>query len=374
MNYTALILGGGPAGAAAATVLARAGIDLLLVDAGTEALFRVGESLVPSAKALLKELGLWDAFIADGHIPCYGNYSAWGSSTISETDFIRSPYGHGWHLDRARFDATLRRTAAEAGAVLMQGARLLRFEREGDGWRVMMKRDGEIEELTCKWLLDCTGRSRRIATALGVERQFADRLIAFHARFRQEEGSAADRESRTLVESVPQGWLHTALLPGAERIVTLFTDPDTSLRRDARDREGFLEAIAESLHVARLLKEHRYAIIEEPHATDARSSRLDRFHGDGWLAAGDAATAFDPLSSQGIISALYSGLKAGTALVAHLAGDAGALDRYDMQISAVYERFLEERRKYYAMERRWPESGFWSVRGAGGVVLQSEMI
>lgn len=373
MNHTVSIIGGGPAGAAVAIALARAGIDALLVDAGTEGAFRAGESLVPAAKGILRELDLWEAFTADGHLPCYGNYSAWGSSRIAETDFIRSPYGHGWHLDRARFDAMLRGRAAEAGARMLDDTRLLRFEREGEEWRVMMKRDDEIVERTCAWLLDCTGRSRRIVTALGVERRYADRLIAFHARFRQEEGSAADRESRTLVESVPQGWLHTALLPGAERVVTLFTDPDTSWRRSARAREGFLDAIAGSLHVARHLREHRYAIIEDPRAVDARSSRLDRFHGEGWLAVGDAATTFDPLSSQGILSALNSGLKAGTALAAHLGGDRDALVHYDAEIDAIYERFIEARQAYYRMERRWPESPFWRARGVEGSRIADQL-
>jgi 2-polyprenyl-6-methoxyphenol hydroxylase-like FAD-dependent oxidoreductase len=79
----------------AACVLTRAGVDVLLVDARPPAGFQVGESLVPAARNILLELGLWERFLGSGHVPCYGNVAAWGSSELVEMDFIRSPYGHG---------------------------------------------------------------------------------------------------------------------------------------------------------------------------------------------------------------------------------------------------------------------------------------
>ncbi len=49
----------------------------------------MGESLVPVARTLLGELGAWDRFQTDGHLPCYGNESLWGSATVQSTDFIK---------------------------------------------------------------------------------------------------------------------------------------------------------------------------------------------------------------------------------------------------------------------------------------------
>jgi flavin-dependent dehydrogenase len=88
---------------------------------------------------------------------------------------------------------------------------------------------------------------------------------------------------------------------------------------------------------------------------------LERFHGEGWLAAGDVAIALDPLS-QGILSALYSGLKAGEAVIGSLAGDREALLQYDVSILKLYTQFLRDRRHYYGIERRWPASLFWQTR------------
>ena len=93
VTYDIAVIGGGRAGAAAARMLAAGGCRTLLVDRPGRR--RMGESLPPAARTLLGELGAWDRFQTDGHLPCYGNESLWGSSTVHSTDFIRTPYGHG---------------------------------------------------------------------------------------------------------------------------------------------------------------------------------------------------------------------------------------------------------------------------------------
>jgi flavin-dependent dehydrogenase len=362
VDYTVAVIGGGPAGAVAARVLAQAGIDNLLVDARSPEGFRVGESLVPAARTILTELGLWDRFLSGNHVPCYGNMAAWGSSELVEMDFIRSPYGHGWHLDRPRFDLMLQDMAVEAGATLCRPARLTWFRRCRTAWRVALQTCQGCREVDVNWLLDCSGRSYRIARNLRLDRHYADRLLAFYARFRPDPGGVVDQDSRTLVESVPQGWFHTALLPSGERLVTYFTDAGTPWVKEATSQEGFLALIQHTVHIAQKLETHGYTTIAKPQPTDARSSRLERFHGEGWLAAGDAAIALDPLSSQGILSALYSGLKAGKAAIGALAGDGEALLRYDISLLKLYTQFLRDRLLYYGMERRWPKSLFWQAR------------
>ena len=324
--------------------------------------FRVGESLVPAARTILTELGLWERFLDSGHVPCYGNVAAWGSYELVEMDFIRSPYGHGWHLDRSCFDLMLQDMAVEAGATLSKPARPTGFRRCGTTWRIALQTLQGCREVNVDWLLDCSGRSYRIARNLGLARHYADRLLAFYARFQPDPRAVVDQDSRTLVESVPQGWFHTALLPSGERLVTCFTDAGTPWAKAATSREGFLTLIQDTVHIAQKLDTHGYTTTAKPQPTDARSSRLERFHGEGWLAAGDAAIALDPLSSQGILSALYSGLKAGKAVIGYLAGDREALLQYDSSILKLYTQFLRDRRLYYSAERRWPESLFWQTR------------
>jgi flavin-dependent dehydrogenase len=94
----------------------------------------------------------------------------------------------------------------------------------------------------------------------------------------------------------------------------------------------------------------------------AASHCLDRAAGDGWIAVGDAACAFDPLSSAGIVTGLRSGLEAARE-IAGIAGTAGSAPaEYDARVQRRFAAYLDGRREQYALEARWPESAFWQRR------------
>ena len=356
-SYDVVIAGGGPAGSAAALVLARAGRRVLLADDSAPGAFRIGEGLAPAARRILRELGVLERVAADGHLPCPGNTSAWGSPELASTDFIFNPDGPGWHLDRARFDASLRAAAREAGAVVREGVRMAGAERAGGGWRVSL---AEGEAACCAWLVDATGRRAALARRHGAARVQDDALVAFFARFRAPDASA-DRDARTMVEAAPDGWWYTARVPEGRRVVAFLTDGDLADRALLEPAE-FARRLTGTEHVVDALAAHGYAFEERPRGADAGSARLDRVAGDGWLAAGDAAVSFDPLSSQGILTALYTGMRAGEAVAAHLAGDAGALDAYAARLEEVYATYLQNRLEFYGYEARWADHPFWARR------------
>jgi len=365
-RFHAVVAGGGPAGAAAALALARGGRGVLLVDDRARDAFRIGEALAPAALPLLRDLGVLARVLADVHLPRHGNLSSWGSPGLHASDFIFDPNGHGFSLDRARFDASLRDAAEEAGARVHAGARVASAERDGDGWRVLLRSpEGAGQAVSCEWLVDATGRSSALARQHGAVRVHADRLVAFWARFAA--AREGDRDTRTMVEAAPGGWWYTALVPGGERVVAWLTDADLADRAALLSEEGFAAAVAESRHVSAALRAYGYSISGRPRGADAGSSRLDRFTGDGWIAAGDSALAFDPLSSQGILTALYTGLRAGQALDAHLAGDAGALAAYAARLEEIHRAYEENRAVFYGYEARWADLPFWLRRAPASV-------
>ncbi|HEU0051974.1 MAG TPA: NAD(P)/FAD-dependent oxidoreductase [Longimicrobium sp.] len=360
-RFHALVAGGGPAGAAAALALARGGRRVLLVEGRPRPSFRIGESLAPAARALLRDLGALDRFMADGHLARHGNLSAWGAPRVHASDFIFEPHGHGWQLDRARFDASLRACAAEAGAVLRVGTRVARTARDGDGgWEVTLRSADRDEVARCDWLVDATGRSAALAREHGAARVRHDGLVAFFARFRP--AREGDRDARTLIESAPDGWWYTALVPGGERVVAWLTDADLADRAALLAVEGFVAMLDRSLHVSEVLRKYDYAIAGRPVGADAGGARLERFVGEGWIGAGDAALSFDPLSSQGILTALYTGMRAGEAIHAHLAGDAEALPAYAERLEEIHRAYRENHAVFYGYEARWRELPFWSRR------------
>jgi flavin-dependent dehydrogenase len=141
---------------------------VVLVERQRQSPPRIGEALPPAARRLLNDMGLIDEFIAQGHVPCYGNRSIWGRTAPAETDFLRDPDGHGWHLDRARFDAWLRHTAVTRGAMPLMPARLLSIRRGDEGWQVRIATSGGEQIVSAAFAIDAGGRSAPLARQIGA--------------------------------------------------------------------------------------------------------------------------------------------------------------------------------------------------------------
>jgi flavin-dependent dehydrogenase len=116
-----------------------------------------------------------------------------------------------------------------------------------------------------------------------------------------------------------------------------------------------------------------YQLTTPPRVRAAGSGRLEPAAGDGWLAVGDAAAAFDPLASHGIGAALEGGLRAAAAIRARSDGDRAALAAYAEHTRRAHARYQRLWLDYYAQERRWPDAPFWRRRhvARSGYALRS---
>jgi flavin-dependent dehydrogenase len=94
----------------------------------------------------------------------------------------------------------------------------------------------------------------------------------------------------------------------------------------------------------------------------AGSSRLSQNAGDGWFAAGDAAISFDPLSGQGLITAMRGGQRAAQAILETMSGNKSAQSTYAEALEELARDYHIKKSRYYSAETRWPDSPFWQRR------------
>jgi flavin-dependent dehydrogenase len=177
---------------------------------------------------------------------------------------------------------------------------------------------------------------------------------------------AQDRDCTTLLEAVHDGWWYTTPVPGHRRVVAFLTDSDLMPPPAARTGRKWHERLAQAPHIRDRVASSGCRLHSRPPILDAAVAHLDHPAGCGWVAAGDAAVSFDPLSSQGMLTSFAMGQGAGHAVAAMLThGEQQPLIRWGAEYARLLEAHLRLQAAYYALECRWPTAPFWARRHNG---------
>jgi len=360
------IVGGGPAGAAVALSLARGRptAEIALFDAGGgEDGIKIGETVPGAATPVLARLGASAALTDIAHLPCPGGIAVWGSDRPGHNDSWTHLDGRAYHLDRNAFDAALLHRVEAAGIAVHAGHRL-----RGVAWRdtallLRFTLDGGGETTVCAdRVVDASGPAGVVARRLGIYRNVLDDLLSLSAIVDLPPGH--DVPGRTLLEAVPEGWWYAARLPGELAILSFFTDQWTLADRDPRVPTDWQTLFRETRWLrGRFPPAIAGTAPARIHIRAAGSHLLSEVVGDRWLAVGDAASRYDPITSAGITKSLLQGEAAGDALARHLAdgGDA-PLSVYRETVFRDFERYAALRRHLYDLETRFQNEPFWRRR------------
>lgn len=360
--YDVVVLGGGPAGSATAISLTLRGTArILVVESSRYEGSRIGETIPPDTRLVLEELGVWDDFVNESHEPCLGSCSSWGDAKLGYNDFLFNPFGNGWHLDRRRFDLFLAKKTGEFGAEVRTCTKFISAERIGrEGFRLRLEADkGQTQIVTARFVVDAMGMHSGFARQMGAKKRFLDRLTCVSAFF--ELANASSFSQLTMLEAVEYGWWYAAKLPNALLAVALASDPELIRRASLNRKDEWLACLTKTRHISANVAD--CSLIEDNlRVCTAPSLLLDNAVGDGWLAVGDAASTYDPISSQGIYKALSNGVEAAEIIAAFLVGDVERLSDYHSSVASRFEDYLANRNYFYGMEQRWSASPFWSKR------------
>ncbi|MEN8374282.1 MAG: FAD-dependent monooxygenase [Gemmatimonadota bacterium] len=322
LDADVVVVGAGPAGASAATWLARAGVAVLLVDRAVFPRAKpCGDCLSPAATDVLGRLGVLDAVLA--HAP--GRLRGWRlrSPSGAALPVPFPPGANGLVIERRALDAMLVAGARAAGAQMLDGVRVVDLVAGGPGEVLGVRTiggDGKRRELRCRAVVGADGLRSVIATRLGVVRRPA-KLRKFSLTAHLPALAGADRSAAGSGRHVGSLCLGDGLCVGAAPVaarsasegpqsprwnVTLVADADRFGRLAARDPYAFYREAVGAV-----------AGRERPYSwpggrpTLLASGPFDRpvraVAGRGWALVGDAAGYYDPFTGQGIYQALAGG-------------------------------------------------------------------
>ncbi len=272
-----LVVGAGPAGLTVARLLALKGRKVLVADAGAPAMKRL-ELLAPSSLCTVAAVGL-ESLLHDPAIarPCLGIRRKQDDPVDEYEDFFRHPYRVGYVVNRARFDERLRRYAEAAGIEFCR-ARVTGIASNGRG---LHAQPGEGPPRLLPFtgtIIDATGRAAMIARRRGARRTVHDRVVAELIEETFDDSTAAP-PSWLDYESKGSSWSYRIRGPCGHT-------QTWCVRRSGK---------AEGKDLVRV---------------DASTRSLSQAAGQNWIAVGDAAISFDPITSQGLYNALSSALVA----------------------------------------------------------------
>jgi flavin-dependent dehydrogenase len=350
-----LVIGGGPAGAVAARLLAQWGHAVQVLARPVDGSRGLAESLPPSTRKLLAAVGVLDAVEGAGFYRTSGNTVWWGSSARRVERFDPSGDALGFQVFRPDLDACLLACAEQAGARVSRGAVAQRVQLDmEDGVRVAVAGDHRPSHTTARLVLDCTGRSGVVARQGFRRHEGGRRMQALIGIWQRDERWPLEDETHTLVESCGDGWAWSVPVSPQRRHVGVMVDGAVSrLVKGPRLADVYAAQLARTRELASLM---RGARLDHVWACDASIYAASSYAGPTHLLVGDAASFIDPLSSFGVKKALAS------AWLAAVAAHTALVD--DGRRSMAFDFFERRERQVYAAHRRRAESLAADARSA----------
>ena len=415
-----IVIGGGPGGSAAATMLARQGWQVLLLEREHFPRPHIGESLLPASIPILEELGVLPAVESAGFLKKWGATMVWGrdkqpwSWYFGETN---RRYPHSYQVWRPLFDQLLLDNAAAQGVTVRQGCQVTQvlFETsapsnppesrpagdsahpelvEGwgqpadnpahparnpshsdhpelvEGWGKIVgvqfrDESGIVSTISAPFVLDASGQSALLGRQLNLRRwDESFRNLAVYAYYAEAGRLDPPAEGNIFIESYANGWLWTIPLPAGQASVGAVVDGIAGAAQAQQlGLAPFLDSqLAQGPHTAQLLAAARR--VSAPQLVKDWSYACDPLAGDGYALLGDAACFIDPLFSSGVHLALMSGVLAAAYATTALRRPemaAAAAKVYQDLYAKEYHHFRELVRLFYSSNRT-AESYFWAAR------------
>lgn len=305
-----LVIGGGPAGAAIGTLLARRGWHTVVLEKDQHPRFHIGESLLPLSLPYFEQLGVREEldriglrkYAAEFHSMYHGKQVAFEFG-----DAIDKGYPYAYEVRRSEFDHMLLKNCRDQGATVHEGCRVQGIEYADDAIAAVTSVDAEggQQRWQARFYVDATGRDTLLASHLGVkEANPRHRSAALYGHFQGAERRTGREEGNISIYWFDYGWFWMIPLRDGTMSVGAVCRPEYLKRRTVPVEQFFRDTIALCPGVAARLENAR--LMEGVTATGNYSYQSRRMTGRNFIMVGDAYAFIDPVFSSGVHLALNS--------------------------------------------------------------------
>lgn len=321
-NYDVVVVGGGPAGSAAAALTAQAGHSTLLVEREAVPRFHVGESLMPEVYWSLQRLGVVERMDQLGFQKKLSVQFVTHNGKESAPFYFKQhdprESSSTWQVERGRFDKMLFDRADELGADCHDRTRLMDVHFDDDqrarGVR-LRDADGEEHEVACKVVVDATGQQSFIANKLGLKQINPNlKKAAIWGYWENAKRDDGENEGATIIMHTENKDSWFWFIPLANNITSIgcVGDNDYMLKRGTKPDETYRQELNICPGLQERLVDANFQ--NEVHVAKEFSYTTKRHAGDGWVLTGDAFGFIDPIYSSGVYFALETGVRAADAI------------------------------------------------------------
>ncbi len=369
-----IVIGGGPAGSTAATLLAQQGLSVTLLERERFPRFQVGESLLPYNNDLFDRLGVTGQLLEGDFFPKFGAYFVTGDGSVGNgfrfDQRLRDPYRRSFQVKRAEFDHLLLRNAEKHGVEVREETNVTAVD-ISDPEKVVV--NGTLE---ARFVLDASGHGAVLGSRVGAKEDVASlKKIAFFAHYRNVPRAEGKDGGSTGIVVLRNAWfwlipvtadvMSVGLVVDREHFLSCGLDPQALLEKTIRQAPWMAERMKAAERITQV------------YARKDFSFRMNNIAGPNYALVGDAAGFLDPIFSTGVFMAMKSADMAVAGVVERLrTGSMTTLKQYEWEMTRgldKYFRFIEHFYRREFLEIFMQPSERWGLLNAIVGVLAGDI-
>ncbi|GAB3420308.1 NAD(P)/FAD-dependent oxidoreductase [Niabella aquatica] len=331
-----LVIGAGPAGTVAASIVNQAGYKVRIVEKQKFPRFVIGESLLPRCMEALEEAKFLDAVKARGYQQKNGAKFEKNGKICNY--FFNDQFTKGWEwtwqVPRADFDQTLAQTVESQGVRVEYETTVtaIHFNPDGSSTTTIEDKEGNKREIFARFIIDGSGYGRVIPKLFGMERpsNLPPRKAVFTHLVDTRRSMDDEPDRITIIVHEKAVWIWVIPFSTGITSVGFVADPSFFEQYTGSQEEIMRALIASQPYIAERMKDTE--LVFEPRVLQSWSATTDKFYGEGFVLTGNVTEFLDPVFSSGVTLATVSSQIAGKLVVKKLKGEPVDWERDYMEV------------------------------------------